>query len=173
MTGTESWATSAAVRRSMLANRSRDTQPELAVRRLLHRHGLRYRVCHRPLPRLRATADIVFTRQRVAVFIDGCFWHACQDHFRAPAANADYWRAKIDRNRARDEAVNQTLGEAGWTVLRFWSHEPPEAVAAQVEAAVRGSLGRCQASGAGEPSETGLGPPGAGESSGAGDETCG
>jgi DNA mismatch endonuclease (patch repair protein) len=121
----------------MMGNRSRDTKPELAVRRLLHRLGLRYRVAHRPLPKFRATADIVFPRQQVAVFIDGCFWHACAEHYRRPATNTDYWEAKIVHNVERDELVNSTLSEAGWTVLRFWSHEDAESVAERVVAAVR------------------------------------
>ncbi|MDR2347188.1 MAG: very short patch repair endonuclease [Bifidobacteriaceae bacterium] len=132
-----SWASSEAVRRSMQANRSRDTKPELAVRRLLHKLGLRYRVARRPLPELRATADIVFPRQHVAVFIDGCFWHGCEDHFRLPATNTDYWQSKIGHNVERDQRVNDSLAEAGWTVLRFWSHEAPEAVAERVTEAVR------------------------------------
>jgi len=120
----------------MQANRSRDTKPELAVRRLLHKMGLRYRVARRPLPGFRATADIVFPTQRVAVFIDGCFWHACRDHYRLPATNTDYWEAKIERNVERDHRVNETLARAGWEVLRFWSHEPPEDVAEQVREVV-------------------------------------
>jgi DNA mismatch endonuclease (patch repair protein) len=120
----------------MQGNRSRDTKPELAVRRLLHRLGLRYRVSRRPLPALRATADIVFPRQHVAVFIDGCFWHACEKHYRLPATNTDYWQAKIGHNVERDQMVNDTLAEAGWTVLRFWSHEAAEDVAMTVAKAV-------------------------------------
>ncbi|GAB7072141.1 very short patch repair endonuclease [Mycobacterium hodleri] len=132
----ESWATSDHARRSMQGNRSRDTAPELAVRRLVHAMGLRYRVSARPLPNLRRTADLVFTRRRVAVFIDGCFWHGCPEHHRQPSANAGYWSAKIERNRARDAATDATLADAGWTVLRFWAHQPPTEVAAAVGAAV-------------------------------------
>lgn len=120
----------------MQGNRSRDTAPELAVRRLVHAMGLRYRVSARPLPNLRRTADLVFTRRRVAVFIDGCFWHGCPEHHRQPSANAGYWSAKIERNRARDAATDATLADAGWTVLRFWTHQPPTEVAAAVGAAV-------------------------------------
>jgi DNA mismatch endonuclease, patch repair protein len=121
----------------MRANRSRDTGPELAVRRLVHAMGLRYRVNARPVATLRRTADLVFTRRRVAVFIDGCFWHGCPDHHRQPSANADYWSAKVARNRGRDIATDETLAAAGWTVLRFWEHERPEAVAEAVRTAVR------------------------------------
>lgn len=134
----ESWATSAATRASMLANRSRDTGPELAVRRLLHGMGLRYRVNTRPVPTLRRTADLVFTRRRVAVFIDGCYWHGCAEHHTAARRNAEFWRAKVQRNRARDAATNEALAAAGWTVLRFWEHEPPAEVAEAVRAAVTG-----------------------------------
>jgi DNA mismatch endonuclease (patch repair protein) len=132
----ESWASSEAVRASMQGNRSRDTGPEIAVRRLLHASGLRYRVAFRPLPGLRRTADVVFTRARVALFIDGCFWHGCPDHYRQPKSHVEYWSAKIEGNRARDRDTDRRLTEAGWTVIRVWSHEDPAAVAARVQAAV-------------------------------------
>lgn len=132
----DSWASSDHARRSMQGNRSRDTQAELAVRRLVHAMGLRYRVNARPIPSLRRTADLLFTRAKVAVFIDGCFWHGCPDHHRQPTANSDYWVAKVERNRQRDAATDITLTEAGWTVLRFWEHEPPEQVAQSVREAV-------------------------------------
>jgi len=121
----------------MQANRSTDTGPELAVRRLVHAMGLRYRVNTRPVATLRRTADLVFSRQRVAVFIDGCYWHGCPEHHRQPRANTDYWSSKVARNRARDAATDEALRAAGWTVLRFWEHEPPAAVAEAVRAAVR------------------------------------
>src|SRR2546423_997898 len=99
MAETASWASSPAARKVMLGNRCRDTKPELAVRRLLHAAGLRYRVAVRPEPSLRRTADIVFTKQRIAVFIDGCFWHGCARHRPTPAkANSEYWRSKLTRN---------------------------------------------------------------------------
>jgi DNA mismatch endonuclease, patch repair protein len=123
----------------MQGNRSRDTAPELAVRRLVHAMGLRYRVNARPVSTLRRTADLVFTRQCVAVFVDGCFWHGCPEHHRQPSANADYWTAKVARNRARDVATNDALTSAGWTVLRFWAHQPPAEVAEAVRAAVTGA----------------------------------
>lgn len=113
----------------MQGNRSRDTQAEMAVRRLVHAMGMRYRVNIRPVPSLRRTADLVFTRAKIAVFIDGCFWHGCPEHHRRPSANSDYWTAKVERNRQRDTATNTALSEEGWTVLRFWEHEPPEEVA--------------------------------------------
>lgn len=122
----------------MQGNRSRDTSPELAVRRLLHAAGLRYRVDQRPEPSLRRTADIVFTKQRVAVFIDGCFWHACPEHGTRARANAGYWSEKLEQNARRDADTTVRLEEAGWTVLRFWEHEDPTHVANRVVMTVRG-----------------------------------
>lgn len=120
----------------MQGNRSRDTKPEVAVRRLLHAEGLRYRVNFRPLSELRRTADIVFIRARVAVFIDGCFWHGCPVHYRAPGSNISYWSMKVSRNRCRDMETTKHLEAAGWIVLRFWSHEDPIIVARQISAAL-------------------------------------
>ncbi len=133
----ESWATSEAVRRNMQANKRRDTKPELAVRRLLHAGGLRFRVDFPPVPTLRRRADVVFTRARVAVFIDGCFWHGCPEHRVAPKSNADYWRVKIATNQGRDADTDTRLVEAGWTVVRIWEHEDPVGAAAQVTAMVQ------------------------------------
>ncbi|MBM4478529.1 DNA mismatch endonuclease Vsr [Rhodococcus hoagii] len=123
----------------MRANRRRDTKPELAVRKLVHATGLRYRVDFAPLhAHRRHRADLVFTRAKVAVFIDGCYWHGCPEHHRQPSTNADYWAAKVAGNRDRDVQVTARLVDAGWTVLRFWEHENPADVAAQVVEAVRG-----------------------------------
>ncbi len=108
----------------MQANRSRDTKPELEIRRRLHELGLRYRVAIPPEPGLRRRADIVFTRARVAVFIDGCFWHGCPEHGRSTFNhNAEYWPAKIAANVSRDADTNARLYAAGWHVLRYWEHE--------------------------------------------------
>lgn len=120
----------------MQRNRGRDTSPELAVRRLLHAAGLRYRVDFAPLGG-RRRADIVFTRKRIAVFIDGCFWHGCPIHATRPKANADYWGPKLDRNIERDLETTASLESAGWTVLRFWEHEAPTDVAETISKAVR------------------------------------
>jgi DNA mismatch endonuclease (patch repair protein) len=84
---------------------------------------------------LRRTADIVFTRQRLAVFIDGCYWHSCPVHRSQPVVNADYWAPKLKRNRERDEDTNAQLRAAGWTVIRFWEHDDVLAVAAQIRQA--------------------------------------
>ncbi|UOQ88051.1 very short patch repair endonuclease [Agromyces endophyticus] len=134
----DSWATSEGTRKSMLSNKRRDTTTELAVRRLLHARGLRYRVDYAPLATLRRRrADIVFTRAKVAVFIDGCFWHGCPEHATHPKQNADYWAPKLEANISRDRDTDARLAAAGWTVLRFWEHEVAARVAATIEAAVR------------------------------------
>jgi DNA mismatch endonuclease (patch repair protein) len=127
----------------MQQQRTRDTAPELAVRRLLHAMGLRYRVDATPLPGLRRRADIVFRKAQVAVFIDGCFWHGCPEHGNPrPAANGWYWPTKIAGNRQRDADTDQRLAEAGWVVVRAWEHEPPAEVAARVASEVRAAIGR-------------------------------
>ncbi|SNT60293.1 T/G mismatch-specific endonuclease [Actinomadura meyerae] len=131
-----SWASSAANRRSMLGNRNRDTSPELALRSLVHAAGLRYRVAAKPLAGMRRTADMVFRPTRVAVFIDGCFWHGCPEHFVPPKTNPEYWRDKIGRNMERDRDTDARLEEAGWLVLRFWEHEPAAGCARTVCEAV-------------------------------------
>ena len=122
----------------MQGNRSRDTAPELALRKLLHARGLRYRVDVRPEKALRRKADIVFTRQRICVFVDGCFWHQCPDHATTPRTNNTYWTTKIETNVRRDRETDERLAEAGWTVLRFWEHDDVLAAADAVEARVRG-----------------------------------
>ena len=123
----------------MVANKARDTKPELAVRRLLHARGLRYRVNAKPEPDLQRTADVLFSRWKVAVFVDGCYWHGCPQHYRAPRTNAGFWEAKVTRNRERDAETTRLLEERGWSVLRFWAHLDPEHVAEVVEEAVRAS----------------------------------
>ncbi len=131
------WASSEGTRTSMRSNRRRDTKPELAVRRLVHATGLRYRVDYPPLPaHRRMRADLVFTRAKIAVFIDGCFWHGCPLHHTVARTNAEFWRDKVDSNRERDERTNAALRAADWTVLRFWEHEPPQTVAEAIYNAV-------------------------------------
>ena len=121
----------------MKNNRSRDTKPELAVRSAVHRRGLRFRVSERPLADLRRTADMVFRKARVAVFVDGCYWHGCSSHHTQPTTNHEFWADKIASNIARDADTNARLEAAGWTVLRFWEHEDPEVVADIVQERVR------------------------------------
>src|SRR5205085_2043641 len=105
----------------MRANKRENTRPEARLRSALHRRGFRFRK-HLPIEagELRVRPDVVFTRQRVAVFVDGCFWHDCPIHGNAPRANAVYWRMKLARNRVRDGTVNDALRRSGWTVLRVW-----------------------------------------------------
>lgn len=133
-----SWASSEAVHKTMTSTRGRDTSAELAVRSASHRRGLRYRVDAAPVKGMRRRADMLFRSQRVAVFIDGCYWHGCPAHYQAPSRNAAYWRDKLAGNRARDRDTDRMLREAGWTVVRIWEHEPPEMAADRIEAAVKG-----------------------------------
>ncbi|MFE1914454.1 very short patch repair endonuclease [Streptomyces anandii] len=124
---------SAAVSARMSRQSSRDTAPEVAVRRLLHASGLRYRV-NVPVPGMpRRTIDIVFGKYKIAIFMDGCFWHGCPEHATHPKANSEWWRKKLDRNMSRDVETTGHLAEAGWTVLRFWEHEDPLKVALRVQ----------------------------------------
>ena len=124
----------------MQGNRSRDTKPELAVRSAVHRRGIRFRVAARPLRELPRTADLVLRKTKVAVFVDGCYWHGCPEHHTQPSTNSQYWADKIAGNTARDADTTARLKEAGWTVLRFWEHEDPESVADQVQATVESIL---------------------------------
>lgn len=119
----------------------RDTKPELELRRVLYSRGLRYRVDRPVLTGVRRRPDLVFIGSRVAVFVDGCFWHGCPEHATWPASNAAFWREKIEANRKRDADTNARLAAAGWTVVRVWEHENPIVAADCVEAAVRGRLG--------------------------------
>ncbi|MGW2591019.1 very short patch repair endonuclease [Streptomyces sp. NPDC001515] len=115
---------------------SRDTAPEVAVRKLLHASGYRYRLNERVPHMSRRTIDIAFTRAKVAVFLDGCFWHGCPEHATQPKSNAEWWRQKLDQNMARDAETTAHLVAEGWTVLRFWEHQTPTQVAEQVAATV-------------------------------------
>lgn len=109
----------------MKGNRRRDTKPELPLRRLLHGAGLRYRVDARPDRQVRVRADIVFGPARVAVFVDGCFWHRCPEHGTWPKSNSEFWRRKFAENVSRDLSVNEALASSGWHVIRVWEHEDP------------------------------------------------
>ncbi|MFJ3872940.1 very short patch repair endonuclease [Streptomyces sp. NPDC090082] len=129
----DSWASSPGTRRSMQSNKGRDTKPELALRSAAHALGLRYYVSKRPIPAIRRTADLVFTRARIAVFLDGCFWHVCPDHFTVSQTNPQYWAEKAAKNRARDRQTDRLLQEAGWAVLRVWEHEDPHQAAARLK----------------------------------------
>lgn len=125
----------------MSRQRTRDTAPEVALRRRLHRLGLRYYVDRAPLRGLRRKADLVFPRLRIAVYVDGCFWHSCPEHATFPRTNAQWWAEKLAGNVARDRDTDRVLREAGWTVLRIWEHTDAEEATATVVAAVRSARG--------------------------------
>ena len=117
----------------MQANRRKDTKPEVALRRALHARGYRYRVDLRlDVGGVKVRPDLVFTRRKVAVFVDGCFWHVCPEHGRDPTTNEWYWAPKLRRNIERDRAADAALGAAGWTVVRLWEHVPLDAAVAEV-----------------------------------------
>jgi DNA mismatch endonuclease (patch repair protein) len=121
----------------MQGNRAEDTRPEVDVRSAVHAIGLRFRKHVAPLRGLRCRADLVFTRQRVAVFVDGCFWHRCPEHGVSPTTNSSYWQAKLGGNVDRDRRNDEVLADAGWTVVRVWEHEEPQAAARRIASCVR------------------------------------
>ncbi|MDZ7576788.1 MAG: very short patch repair endonuclease [Candidatus Nanopelagicales bacterium] len=137
MTEAASWASTSAVRSVMRGNRRRDTRPELALRSAVHALGLRYRVDTQPLPKLRRRADLVFTGAKVAVFLDGCFWHGCAEHHRPATRNSEFWASKVAGNIVRDKDTDSHLVDAGWRVIRIWEHDDPQQAARRVAAAVR------------------------------------
>ncbi|WP_032408410.1 very short patch repair endonuclease [Rhodococcoides fascians] len=112
--------------------RRRDTKPEVALRRELHRRGLRYFVDRAPLKGMRRRADLVFPRRKVAVYVDGCFWHSCPVHATKPRNNAQWWADKLAANVARDRDTDTRLIEEGWRVVRIWEHEDPVVAAQRV-----------------------------------------
>ena len=117
--------------------RQRDTAAELALRRELYKRNLRYRVDYKVLDRPRRVADVVFPGLKVAVFVDGCFWHGCPEHATWPKTNSDFWRSKIEANRTRDDDTNARLIAAGWHVVRVWEHELPTDAADRIERLVQ------------------------------------
>lgn len=127
----------AATTKRMAATPGRDNPRERALRSLLHRRGLRFRLHRRLLTNSRRTVDVVFPGVRIAVLLDGCFWHGCPLHGTWPKNNAAWWRAKIEANIARDRDTDRRLQELGWTVLRIWEHEPVDMAADRIEGAVR------------------------------------
>jgi DNA mismatch endonuclease (patch repair protein) len=128
---------SAAVSAQMQRMGRRNTAPEIALRRALTALGLRYRLHRRDLP---GTPDIAFVGARVAVFVDGCFWHGCPDHGVMPKANRDWWRTKLEANRTRDERKDRALVEAGWLPMHVWEHEDPAAAAVAIADVVTARL---------------------------------
>lgn len=124
--------TSAQTSSRMSRQARRDTKPEIELRRRLHRLGYRYRVNH-PLPGMpRRRADLTFTAKRVVVFVDGCFWHGCPEHGTSPRTNGAWWAEKLQKNVDRDRETDACLRKSGWTVLRVWEHEDPDAALRRV-----------------------------------------
>lgn len=121
--------------------RQKGTDVELSLRKELHARGLRYRLQVPLLTKPRRVADIVFPRAKLAVFVDGCFWHGCPEHASWPKSNAQFWRDKIETNRARDADTDRRLGASGWRVIRVWAHERPGEAANRIENVVRGGGG--------------------------------
>ena len=122
-------------------NRRRDTGPEMRLRSLLHRAGLRFRVDRRiGAGRSAPRPDIVFGPAKVAIFVDGCFWHSCPIHGSTPSVNSEYWAPKLARNRARDAENTRALEAAGWAVLRIWEHEDPSEAAQRITGVVRSRM---------------------------------
>jgi DNA mismatch endonuclease (patch repair protein) len=120
----------------MQSNKGKDTKPELALRSAVHGLGLRFRVSARPLKDLRRTADLVFPKAKVAVFLDGCFWHGCPEHHTVAVTHAQFWANKVRGNMARDRETDERLAEAGWVSIRIWEHEDPRDAALRVRDAV-------------------------------------
>ena len=120
------------VSRRMAKVRQKGTGAEVALRQEMYRIGLRYRVDYEVLRKPRRVADVAFAGRKIAVFVDGCFWHGCPEHATWPKQNAEFWREKIEANRRRDADTNDRLRSLGWTVLRFWSHESPAEAAKAV-----------------------------------------
>jgi DNA mismatch endonuclease (patch repair protein) len=120
----------------MQSNKGKDTKPELALRSAVHNLGLRFRVSARPLKDLRRTADLVFPKAKVAVFLDGCFWHGCPEHHTVAVTHAEFWADKVSGNVARDRDTDARLAEAGWFSIRIWEHEDPREAALRVRNAV-------------------------------------
>lgn len=116
----------------MRSNRPRDTRPEVALRSALHAAGLRFRKHYRPIDGSRCEVDVAFTRVRMAVQLDGCFWHGCPKHATRPVTNGSWWAAKLDGTVARDRQNNELLCSHGWEVLRFWEHQPVDEIVAIV-----------------------------------------
>lgn len=134
--------------RRMAKVRQKGTDAEIALRKELYRAGLRYRVDYGVLKKPRRVADVAFPGLKIAIFVDGCFWHGCPEHATWPKQNAEFWRQKIEKNRLRDADTNSRLLEVGWTVLRFWAHESPvEATQAVAKLVAMARAERCTSPG--------------------------
>lgn len=130
-------AVASSTTRRMARTAQRDNPGERALRSALHRRGLRFRLHRRIVEGTRRTADVVFPGVKVAVFLDGCFWHGCPEHGTQPKNNAAWWRAKIESNVARDRDTDRRLTAHGWNVIRIWTHEDPDEAADRIAAVVR------------------------------------
>jgi DNA mismatch endonuclease (patch repair protein) len=128
---------SEAALKRMKAAKPRDTAPEKALRSVLHKKGLRFRVDQKPIDELNRKADIVFRSAKVAVFVDGCFWHGCPIHGTQAKANAEFWQNKIRQNQLRDLDTNDKLKKAGWEVVRVWEHEDPDKASERIYGLVK------------------------------------
>ncbi|WP_211324960.1 very short patch repair endonuclease [Williamsia limnetica] len=135
-------ASSDAVRDRMREQRRRDTAAEMRIRRLLHAVGIRYRVDVKLEPDMRTRGDIVWRGLLLVVFVDGCFWHGCPVHATRPKSNADWWAEKLDANVRRDRATDAELRSRGWTVLRFWEHDPPDDAVRTIRCSLSNLRGR-------------------------------
>src|ERR1035437_5744959 len=127
---------SAQVSARMARQRSRDTGPAIDLRRHLYSGGWRYRLHETVVPGTRRSIDIVFRRSRVAVFVDGCFWHGCPIHSSIPRSNERWWQEKLDKNIQRDRDTDMRLREAGWSVVRVWEHQDSSEAAVEIAAVV-------------------------------------
>lgn len=137
--------------RRMAKVRQKGTDAEVALRSELYHRGLRYRVGYEVQKKPRRVADVAFPGLKIAVFVDGCFWHGCPEHATWPKRNAEFWRQKIETNRLRDADTNSRLQMIGWTVLRFWEHESPIGAADTVARTVAiAKAKRCALPGASE-----------------------
>lgn len=136
----ERWPEVPEARRAVMrANRRRDTGPERQLRSALHRAGLRFRVDMpiRPSGGRPVRPDVVFPRRKIAVYVDGCFWHGCPVHWTKSRTNAPYWDEKVAANRERDARITAALEGDGWKVVRFWEHDDMQEAARRVEALAR------------------------------------
>lgn len=131
-----SWRTTEAITRRMSRQARRDTTPEMAIRSALHVRGCRFRVSYTVPGLQRSTIDVAFPRRRLAVFVDGCFWHGCPEHGTRPKSNAVRWAAKLDANTKRDRRIDAHLRDRGWAVVRIWEHEDVADACARVLASL-------------------------------------
>ena len=127
----------------MSRQKTRDTQPEVELRRQLYAMGIRYRLHRRPVSTMRRTADIVFTKAKIAVVVHGCFWHSCPTHGTFPFTNAEWWKAKLDRNVERDAETQSQWELVGWDVVVVWEHENPSDAARRIKDLLERKCGIC------------------------------